>query len=151
MNLLYSIGGERAPELVFLSFLKRFPSGIASRSLDLSVSYTFVNIKAICNVHEREHVNLAVLYIYVNILFWYNTEQREVNDLPLSYRKLFELLESRNLSATYWLRQHGIHPATVNKLRKGERVNTDTIAALCELLECQPGDILEYVAEEASE
>ena len=110
-----------------------------------------MNIKAICNVHEREHVNLAVLYIYVNILFWYNTEQREVNDLPLSYRKLFELLESRNLSATYWLRQHGIHPATVNKLRKGERVNTDTIAALCELLECQPGDILEYVAEEASE
>ena len=65
--------------------------------------------------------------------------------MPISYRKLFELLEERQLSATYWLRQHGIHPATVNKLRKNERVNTDTISQLCKLLGCQPGDIMEYI------
>ena len=64
--------------------------------------------------------------------------------MPISYKKLFDLLESRNLSATYWLRR-GIHPATVNKLRKNERVNTDTISQLCRILECQPGDIMEYV------
>ena len=55
------------------------------------------------------------------------------------------LLESRGLSSTYWLRKNGIHPATVNKLRKGDRVNTDTISSLCRLLGCQPGDIMEYV------
>ena len=65
--------------------------------------------------------------------------------MSISYKKLFDLLESRNLSATYWLRQRGIHPATVNKLRKDERVNTDTISELCKLLECQPGDIMQYV------
>ena len=68
--------------------------------------------------------------------------------MSISYKKLFDLLENLNLSATYWLRQHGVHPATVNKLRKDERVNTDTINLLCKLLDCQPGDIMEYIEEE---
>jgi putative transcriptional regulator len=71
--------------------------------------------------------------------------------MPISYSKLFTLLESKGHSSTYWLRQNGVHPATVNKLRKNERVNTDTISLLCQLLECQPGDIMEYVEDEAGE
>ena len=67
--------------------------------------------------------------------------------MPIKYDKLFKLLESRGHSATYWLRQNGVHPATVNKLRKGERVNTDTISTLCKILSCQPGEIMEYVDE----
>ena len=64
--------------------------------------------------------------------------------MAISYNKLFALLESKRHSATYWLRQQGIHPATVNKLRKNERINSDTINELCRLLNCQPGDIMEY-------
>ena len=71
--------------------------------------------------------------------------------MPISYSKLFALLESKGHSSTYWLRQNGVHPATVNKLRKNERVNTDTISLLCQLLNCQPGDIMEYVEDEAGE
>ena len=63
----------------------------------------------------------------------------------IKYDKLFALLEQDGKSATYWLRQEGMHPAVVNKLRRNERVNTDTIGRLCKLLNCQPGDILEYV------
>ena len=62
----------------------------------------------------------------------------------IKYDKLFALLESRGLSATNWLRQNGVHPSVVNKLRKNERVNTDTIDRLCCLLQCQPGDLLEH-------
>lgn len=68
--------------------------------------------------------------------------------MAISYSKLFALLESRGHSATYWMRQQGVHPATVNKLRKNERINSDTINQLCRLLNCQPGDIMEYVEEE---
>ena len=71
--------------------------------------------------------------------------------MPIKYDKLFKLLEEKGRSSTYWLRQNGVHPATVNKLRKGERVNTDTISLLCRLLNCQPGDILEYEEEEQTE
>lgn len=67
--------------------------------------------------------------------------------MPIVYDKLFDLLALQGHSSTYWLRQNGVHPATVNKLRKGERVNTDTIALLCKLLDCQPGDIMEYTGE----
>ena len=68
--------------------------------------------------------------------------------MAIKYDRLFTVLESRGLTSTYWLRQSGVHPNTVNKLRKGERVNTDTISLLCRLLDCQPGDIMEYTADE---
>ena len=65
----------------------------------------------------------------------------------IKYDKLFSRLEADGKSATNWLRLNGMHPAVVNKLRKNERVNTDTIDRLCELLKCQPGDIREYTNE----
>lgn len=65
----------------------------------------------------------------------------------IKYDKLFALLEERELSSTLYLRKAGMHPSVVNKLRKNERVNTDTIDNLCRILQCQPGDILEYVEE----
>ena len=65
----------------------------------------------------------------------------------IKYDKLFALLEARGLSSTNYLRQERVHPSVVNKLRKNERVNTDTIDKLCSILHCQPGDILEYVEE----
>lgn len=65
----------------------------------------------------------------------------------IKYDKLFALLEAEGKSATNWLRTNGMHPSVVNKLRKNERVNTDTIDRLCELLHCQPGDIMEYESE----
>lgn len=70
--------------------------------------------------------------------------------MPIKYDKLFKILEERGHSATYWLQQNGLHAATVNKLRKNLRVNTDTIQRLCKLLDCQPGDLMEYVEEEGS-
>ena len=65
--------------------------------------------------------------------------------MSIRYDKLFALLKEKGHTATYWLRQQGLHAATVSKLRKNERVNTDTIERLCALLNCQPGDIMEYV------
>lgn len=66
----------------------------------------------------------------------------------IRYDKLFSMLSSMGKSATNWLRQNGMHPSVVNKLRKNERVNTDTIDRICELLDCQPGDIMEYIPED---
>ena len=71
--------------------------------------------------------------------------------MAIKYDKLFRMLEKRGHSLTYWLRQNGFHSATVTKLRKNERINTDTLNALCALLDCQPGDIMEYVPEESGQ
>lgn len=53
------------------------------------------------------------------------------------------------------LRKAGYNPArirkekifgesTVQQFRKGEIVSNNALAKLCELLQCQPGDIIEY-------
>ncbi|NCB50917.1 MAG: XRE family transcriptional regulator [Clostridia bacterium] len=65
--------------------------------------------------------------------------------MGISYSRLFALLSHRGYTSTYWLRQHGIHPRTVEKLKKNETVTTETISAICSLLDCQPGDIMEYI------
>ena len=44
----------------------------------------------------------------------------------------------------YKLRQEGISPRAILKLRSGGNLSTVTIDQLCRLLRCQPGDILEY-------
>lgn len=65
--------------------------------------------------------------------------------MAISYKRLFNLLDERGLTSTLWLRQRGVHPATNSKLKKDERVNTDTVDKLCELLECKVEDVMEYI------
>ena len=69
----------------------------------------------------------------------------------IKYDKLFAHLAADGKSSTAWLRENGMHPTVVNKLRKNERVNTDTIDRLCALLDCQPGDLIEYVPDEKTD
>lgn len=49
---------------------------------------------------------------------------------------------------SYRLRQDKIFgEATMTKFRRKEYINFDNLNLLCELLDCQPGDIIEYVKE----
>lgn len=60
------------------------------------------------------------------------------------------MMDKRGLKK-YWLRQNGINPKVVNALKNNANVNMSTINQLCKLLDCQPGDILEYVPDEEEE
>ncbi len=64
--------------------------------------------------------------------------------MSVSYKKLFDMLEERGLKK-YWLRQNGINPKVVDALKNNKNVNVSTIMDLCRLLNCQPGDIMEYI------
>jgi len=66
--------------------------------------------------------------------------------MGLSYNKLWHLLLDKGMNKSR-LRENGIHSTTIAKMNKGEVINTDTIEKICELLNCQPGDIMEYVPE----
>ena len=69
--------------------------------------------------------------------------------MPIKYDKLFALLKEKGYSS-YRLRQEKlIGQATLQKLRSGEGIiDSRTIERLCKLLNCQPGDIMEYVEDE---
>lgn len=67
------------------------------------------------------------------------------------YDKLLSLMEEKELT-TYKIRKCKIiSESTLQNIREGKRITTDSIAALCEALDCQPGDILEYVPDEITE
>lgn len=68
--------------------------------------------------------------------------------MPIKYDKLLELMKQKGITS-YTIRQNKIiGQATYKKIKEGGDIDTRTIAKLCELLGCQPGDILEYVSEE---
>lgn len=47
--------------------------------------------------------------------------------------------------STYRLRQDKLFgEITIQKFRKGEIVSTENLSLICQLLDCQPGDILKY-------
>jgi len=63
------------------------------------------------------------------------------------YDKLLQQLEQKKLT-TYKIRKEKIiSESTLQNIREGKRITTDSIAALCAALDCQPGDIMEYIAD----
>lgn len=75
--------------------------------------------------------------------------------MSISMEKVKVLMESKGMKK--WdLRQLGINGTVLDKvlsgpLNKSKRVDTETINKLCHILECQPGDIMEYVEDEDAE
>lgn len=78
----------------------------------------------------------------------YDSERTNMGKIV--YTKLLNLLEEHGLT-TYKIRKEKIiSESTLQNIREGKRITTDSIASLCEALNCQPGDLLEYVPEEHS-
>ncbi|OZI09737.1 transcriptional regulator [Siphonobacter sp. BAB-5385] len=59
------------------------------------------------------------------------------------------MLARRKMQSKELAERLGITPANLSILKTGKAkgVRFDTLEALCQILDCQPGDILEYVAE----
>lgn len=65
--------------------------------------------------------------------------------MPLVYK--FPVLEALKKAGytTYKLRSEKLFSeSTLQKFRTGEMVHTSNIETICKLLNCQPGDILQY-------
>lgn len=69
--------------------------------------------------------------------------------MALRYKvNILDLLKEKGYT-TYSLRKERLlSESTIQKLRIGEGVAWDNLETLCKLLECDIGDILEYVKED---
>lgn len=67
--------------------------------------------------------------------------------MPIKYTKLIALMQKKGVTSYTLKRDKVIGQATYKKIMEGGDIDTRTIAKLCELLNCQPGDILEYVSD----
>lgn len=70
--------------------------------------------------------------------------------MAVSYKKLFALMESKGIKK-FDLRKKGIHSVIIEKLKADKNVDVSTITKLCALLDCQPGDIMEYIPDTKTE
>lgn len=65
--------------------------------------------------------------------------------MPIAYKiDVLSALKAKGYS-TYRLRKDKLlAEATIQAIRNGALVSWDNIARICSMLQCQPGDILEY-------
>lgn len=72
--------------------------------------------------------------------------------MPIMYR--FDVLSALKEAgySTYRIRKEKLlSESTVQKLRNRSPLAWENIETICELLHCQPGDLMEYVPDEATE
>ena len=66
--------------------------------------------------------------------------------MPISYNKLLAAFEENGITSyTITKKDRIIGQATWKNIHDGKHIDTRTIEALCKYLDCQPGDIIEYV------
>lgn len=64
----------------------------------------------------------------------------------ISYEPLFKTMQAKGITS-YQLQKMGFNRATYYSIKQGNSVSTNTIALLCELLDCKVQDVIEYVRE----
>ena len=66
----------------------------------------------------------------------------------ISYARLWETMKLRG-ATTYTLQaKGGISSSTIGRLKAGESVTTNTLEALCKILDCDITDIIQYTPDE---
>lgn len=64
------------------------------------------------------------------------------------YKSVLQQLKSAGYNTTKLRRDKLIPESTIQRIREGKPITTETIDVICALLNCQPGDILAYVPNE---
>lgn len=67
--------------------------------------------------------------------------------MALSYNRMWKLLVDKKMSKADLRKAADIAPNTMTKLRRDETVNLAILDRICETLDCDFGDIMEYVKE----
>ena len=66
--------------------------------------------------------------------------------MAISYNKLWKLLIDKKMSKADLRRATGISPNTMTKLNRDKEVTLSVLSKICETLNTDIGDIVEYVA-----
>jgi len=65
--------------------------------------------------------------------------------MAISYNKLWKLLIDKKMSKAELRRATGISPNTMTKLNRDEEVTLSVLSKICDQLNVDIGDIIEYV------
>lgn len=71
------------------------------------------------------------------------TKTQNTECYNIKFYKLDDLLNRKGMKRTDLLKV--ISSPTLAKLKKSESITTEVIGKICKFLDCQPGDIMEYL------
>lgn len=69
--------------------------------------------------------------------------------VKVSYNKLWKLLVDKKMSKADLRKAAEIAPNTLTKMRKDEPVSIDVLLRICDKLDCNIGEIMDVIKEEA--
>ena len=64
--------------------------------------------------------------------------------MKVSYKKLWKLLIDRDMTQSQLKELTGISSGSMTKMRKGESVSLNILGKICEVLNCDIGDIISF-------
>ena len=71
--------------------------------------------------------------------------------MALSYNKLWKLLIDKGMTKTEMRLKADISTTTLAKLGKDETVSMEVLLRICKVLDCNVGDIMDVINEEADD
>ena len=80
-----------------------------------------------------DYENSSLLFIY------------KVDNMVVSYKRLWKLLIDKDMKKKDLVKVAHISTYTINKLNRGDNVNTDTLVKICSALQCSVEDIMEVI------
>ena len=97
-------------------------------------------------------VNLLICGSFSGILsfvkLYFPLSYLEVTFADISYKKLWKLLIDKDMKKKDLQVSAGISWASVTKLSKGEPVSMDVLIKVCKALDCNIGDIVDFIPED---
>lgn len=66
----------------------------------------------------------------------------------VSYKPLWETMESQGISTYTLIEKYGINSRTINNMKHNKGITVYTLERLCNILNCKPNDILEFISDE---
>ena len=61
------------------------------------------------------------------------------------YDKLWHSMSKQGITQYALIKKYGVSPAQITRLKRNESVSTHTIDTFCRILNCDVGDIMQYI------
>lgn len=67
--------------------------------------------------------------------------------MDVSYKRLWHLLLDKNMKKKDLEQAAGISHYMMNKMSRNENISTETVGKICQVLQCTPEQIMEFIFE----
>ena len=63
----------------------------------------------------------------------------------ISYDNLWKVMKEKGITQYALIKEYRISPGQITRLKRNESVSTHTIEMFCRILQCDVGDIMQYI------